>query len=342
MSAHQTPPSPLAITGVGLVTSVGSSALATVAALRAGVARVREVPGVQILDRSGTRAEPLVAARSPLHGTGVAPGALGAALLADAIADAAAWVPPDRWETDVSPWLQTEAPRGVGALEHIGLVGRLVELAETSAPAPVGLAAADSLTTAAALRHYADTGRVKGSAAPSGFVPGEAAAAVVAESVTSARAGGRAVLAVVESWSRGHEPVPLGGATPSPGTGLTEALAGALGADAPFDPAADLLVADLNGERPRALEWGLAAARVLPHAEGALRTWTPADGVGECGRSTGLLLIACAALALARGGAERALVSLSDDDGGRCAVVLRAVDRVGPPGGTRRAGPGRR
>ena len=321
------PPAPLAVVGVGLATAVGSSALASVAALRAGVARFREVPGVEVPNRGLTANEPVVAARSPLHVDGLAPAEVARALLRVAQADAGRRAGPDAWDP-----LPVQISPGEG-LNRSGILDRLFALAEHTerAQTAVGLSVSDSLTAAGTLMHYAEAGRLKGSVAPSGFVPGEAAVALVLQREPDARAADRTPLAVVEGWGRGHEAVPLGGSLPSHAIGLTDAITSALDGLPPGGPPG-LVVADLNGERGRALEWALAAPRALPYWEGRLPLWTPADGAGECGRATGALLVACAVVALARGwaGTERVLVVSSDDDGARRAVVLRAVDGAGP------------
>ena len=324
---------PLAIVGVGLASSVGSSAEATVAALRAGVARFAEVPGTSLPGRGGAPSAPAVAARSPLHRD--EEGASRSLLLA-ALADAAGWAPAATWEAHAGRWAGLPADRVGGlplatqhdadGLVHTPVLARLAGLAgqADALPAPHGLAAVDVVASSAALGHYAARGRLKSGAAPSGFVPGDAAAVLVVETEAAARAAGRPVLATVGAWGQGSETVPLGGAEPSDAAGLTDALARAF-PDGSAPP--DLVVADLNGERARAHEWGLAAPRALPPWEGQLPVWTPADGAGDVGVATGGLLVACAALALAWGDAERALVVASDDAGARWALVPSTARR---------------
>jgi 3-oxoacyl-[acyl-carrier-protein] synthase-1 len=334
-----TPPRPrLAVTAVGLATPLGGSALASVAALRAGVSRAAEVPGLRLPDRRRTRAFPAVAARVPFHTPARAPAALGAHLLTTAIADAERWWPGVEWDRALGPELQEhhEAVGGPGGspdtpsadLVHTVGLDRLVGAAAEAREAPLGLAVADSLATAGALARLAEAGRLKSAATPSGLIPGDAGAALAVEPEDAARAAGRAVLALVEGWGRADEPVPLVGREPSRAVGLAGALADATaGLDAP----PDLCVLDLNGERARALEWALASSRALPGPR-TPSLWAPVDGVGDGGRATGLLLAVCATLALARGWSDRALVAASDDAGGRVALVLRAADRIGPRG----------
>ncbi len=325
---------PLAIVGVGLATSVGSSATATVAALRAGVARFAEVSGVVLAGRGDVRAAPAVAARSPLHVP--RSGRAGSALVDAARADAAPWATAETWELHASHGAGLPAQAGLAptlhdahGLVHTPLVARLAQLAERPAAlaAPHGLAGVDLLTTPDALAHFAGLGRLKGPAAPGGLVPGDAAAVLVVEPEAAARAAGRMVLATVHAWGSGTEAVPLGGAEPSSADGLTDALVQAF---PDGSPPPDLVVADLNGERARALEWALAAPRALPPWSGPLPVWTPADGVGDVGVAAGGVLVACAALALAWGDGDRALVVASDDVGARSALVLHAADRRVP------------
>ena len=335
---------PLAITAVGLATSVGSSAPASVAALRAGMARVHEVAAVVLPGPDGP-VHP-AAAQSPLcHGAG--PTKRGGRLLSAALSEATAGAPLTRLDVELGPGagdVGGEAAAGhdldravlhrgpAEALSRCASLVRLVDLAQAPpTEGPVAVAAVDSLVALDVLARWARLGRLKSAGTPAGFVPGEAAAAVVVEPEPAARAAGRPVLAVVEGWGRGTEPVPLGATTPSRADGLTDALAGAV-AGLPDGAGVDLVVPDLNGERARALEWGLAAPRALPPWQGRLPVWTPADGAGECGAAAGLLLVACAAQALAAGlvDADRVLVVASDDGGARCALVLHRADAVGP------------
>ena len=347
-----TPPRPglrsahLAITGVGLATSVGSSALASFTALQAGIARFAESPGVML--GGSPEPHPAVVARSPLTARAAGGPERAIRLLEAVVADPLGEVGPARWSLTVGGGLGngaepvrdalpgTLAREAVVAsspearLRHCGPLDALALLAERGLRQGevVALAAVDSLVTDSALSGFAALGRLKGAANPGGFIPGEAAGVVVVEREDDARAAGRAVLAVVEAWGRGEEPVTLGSPEPSRAAGLTDALADAV-AGLPGGVAVDLAVLDLNGERARALEWALAAPRALPFQHARRPVWTPTDGVGDCGEASGTVLLVCAALAVARGPATRVLVATSDDDGARRAVVVRAP---APPG----------
>ena len=338
--------SPLVVTGVGLATAVGSSARATAAALWAGVSRFAEIPDLLLPSQTGP--SPALAARSPLSPPHASGADRGARLVAAALADALTAATPQSWRLEAGAGSEVGALRRLlppelaqvavpgpdlgGGLCHGGTLAALAQLAAAAPSRPTALVAVDSLAVDPALAHFAQLGRVKSAPTPGGFVPGEAAGVLVVETEDAAREAGRAVLAVVEAWGQGAEPIALEGPTPSRAEGLTTALATAVAGLLP-NAAIDLAVLDLNGERSRAAEWALAAPRALPFWEGRLPTWTPADGVGDCGVATGALLLVCASLALARGPAgARALVATSDDAGARWAVILRAPDRPPPPG----------
>jgi 3-oxoacyl-[acyl-carrier-protein] synthase-1 len=188
----------------------------------------------------------------------------------------------------------------------------------------------DSLIEPTTLRYFLSKRRVKTADHIDGFVPGEAAAALLLEPAAQASARGAQVLAVVEAASTASEPVTIWGDDPPPATGLSEAIRGALaqltGARAP----AQLIVCDLNGETYRAKEFGNAAARALSAIPTQWSLWHPADCIGDTGAAAFAVSACVAARALAKGYAksERALILGSSDDGLRGAVSLRRVPPV--------------
>ena len=177
-------PTPLAITGVGLATSVGSSALASFVALRAGIARFTEVPGFVL--SGGAEPRPAVAARSPLTARTADGSGRAVRLLTAAATDTLVMFNPRRWDLMVGSGLGTSAelvqdglptppsrttvselPPG-GGLVHIGPLDALIRLAERGLPEgeAVALATVDSLATDSALARFAALGRLKGPRAP--------------------------------------------------------------------------------------------------------------------------------------------------------------------------------
>jgi 3-oxoacyl-[acyl-carrier-protein] synthase-1 len=165
--------------------------------------------------------------------------------------------------------------------------------------------------------------RLRSFTAPQGLTPGEAAAFVYLESPAQAARGGRKALARVTAATTALEPS-AGRDEPNRATGLAQALSAARAqaglAEMP------LVVCDLNGERPRAIEWALAATRALGDLHGDFELWHPADCVGDAGAALGVLDILWSAVAIDRGYAprRRALVWGASDGGLRGAAVLDA------------------
>jgi 3-oxoacyl-[acyl-carrier-protein] synthase-1 len=185
------------------------------------------------------------------------------------------------------------------------------------------LGGVDSLIRQPVARRLDQARRLKSFTEPQGLIPGVAAAFVYLESAAQARRRGRTCHARVSACAVAEEPTVAVDA-PNLAVGLTRALRAArqrVGLDAmPF------VVCDLNGERPRALEWTLAATRVLGDLAGDLDVWHPADCIGDAGAAAAVLDLLWAAVAFARGYAprERALVWGASDGSLRAAAILEA------------------
>jgi 3-oxoacyl-[acyl-carrier-protein] synthase-1 len=179
----------------------------------------------------------------------------------------------------------------------------------------------DSLIRAPIAASLDETRRIRCKTAPEGSNPGEAAAFIYVESANQARRRRCESRARVSAVSIAEEPS-AGRDVPNRGTGLSQALRAAR-RDAGLT-ALPLIVCDLNGERPRALEWMLAATRALGDLHGELEVWHPADCIGDAGAAAGIVDLAWAATALHQGYAPRdkALVWGASDGGLRAAAVV--------------------
>lgn len=169
-------------------------------------------------------------------------------------------------------------------------------------------------------------GRLKTADYPVGFMPGEAAALVVLESVATATA-------------RAFEPAPLlfppamaleessyAAGRPGVGKALSKVIVEALERTAATTDAGSVYL-DLNGEAYRATDWGMALVRVRQKLALELVPELVTLCFGELGAPYPLLSIALAASAFARGYARGrvVLVCSSSDSGERAAYVLRPV-----------------
>jgi 3-oxoacyl-[acyl-carrier-protein] synthase-1 len=269
----------LAITGVAASTTVGAGADATFAAMRASVARLRELDPSPLRDAAG---EPLRVVTSAVAGLDEAVGARLAALVREALADLAAGAtrdaeaafaagfplagarldecalylglgPDDRpgayatasfEATDVAERTLGLAT-GSARVFHAGHAAALRALEEAARDVERGavtraiVGGVDSLVHPEQLAALEAAGRLASGDRAGGFVPGEAAAFVLVEAMEAARARGARVLARLGLPATETEPVLLGAGQPTDAVGLVAAARRAL-ASVPAPP----------GERP--------------------------------------------------------------------------------------------
>jgi 3-oxoacyl-[acyl-carrier-protein] synthase-1 len=157
----------------------------------------------------------------------------------------------------------------------------------------------------------------------SGFIPGEAAGALVVATDAMRRRlrlGGRATLVGVHTAFEANR---IKSEDDVLGEGLTAAVAGAMSRLRLPEESVDAVYCDINGERYRSEEWGFTVLRV----ERALRDSAyeaPANLWGDIGAASAALGCVLAVQAWARGYAAgpRALVWASSEGGLRGAFVL--------------------
>jgi len=113
------------------------------------------------------------------------------------------------------------------------------------------------------------------------------------------------------------------------GHGLAAAIAGATASLRLPQEAVDTVFCDINGERYRSHEWGMAVLRT-PEVFATTAYESPANLWGDMGAAWGALGCTLAVRAWARGYARgpRALVWGSSDGGLRGAVVLQQLGRA--------------
>jgi 3-oxoacyl-[acyl-carrier-protein] synthase-1 len=155
------------------------------------------------------------------------------------------------------------------------------------------VAAFDVRTDPASLASGLAAGRTIGPGRSWGYVPGDAAAAVLLSGPRLPRDSGLTPELILIATGTGHEPVPPGGSAPCLGTGLSEAARGAL-AGLPSGGQVDIVIADVNGERARSDEWGFTVPRVADRLKDPGAFLAPALTWGDCGVVNGLLAVALA------------------------------------------------
>jgi 3-oxoacyl-[acyl-carrier-protein] synthase-1 len=180
------------------------------------------------------------------------------------------------------------------------------------------IAGADSYLTASTLAAYEQRARLLTSQNSNGFIPGEAAAAVL----VSGGPGDLHCLGI----GLGQEQATVESETPLRAQGLTEAFK-AVFADSGIGIAdVDYRITGLSGEQYFFKEAELALARTLRVPKEKFQLWHPADCIGEIGAAIGPVALAVA-LAAARKDYQPGPVSFchfSADDTERAAFMLRA------------------
>ncbi|WP_437326046.1 hypothetical protein [Sorangium sp. So ce381] len=342
------------ITAAGMVTALGDTAASTTAAVRARLTRFREWPSYPCLPADPPRPEEpfsVVAAYTDL------PRALDlpVRLLALALQDLATSADLARADLeDASFFLARPSPgpsahhhelrdafrerladaAGIdavtrGLLAPDGHAAMLLGLAhaaravEADPGTPWIVAGADALVDVGLLEALDHARRLKSRRNLDGFIPGEAAAALLVEHRRRAEARGAPILAEIEGSGVGQEPQTIESGDPPSGAALAAALAAACAAGGP--PA--WVLCDLNGESYRAKEWGLARVRAPALLGGVRALWHPADGYGDVGAATGGCLAAACVRSFERGAARaspagRAALFAGSGDGTRAAVCL--------------------
>jgi 3-oxoacyl-[acyl-carrier-protein] synthase I len=185
------------------------------------------------------------------------------------------------------------------------------------------VAGVDSFLIGATLRAFDEASRLLTPANSNGFVPGEAAAAVLLSTVP---AGGPAA-PVLTGLGFAREAATILSEEPLRADGLSTAIAGAV-ADAGRElHELDYRCADVNGEHYGFRETSLALSRLLRVRKPEFDLWHPADSVGEIGAAVVPAMIATTLAALRDGYAPgpRALLHAGNDDGRRAALVIEGA-----------------
>jgi 3-oxoacyl-[acyl-carrier-protein] synthase-1 len=330
----------LAIVNVGLVTSVGLSAPAACAAIRAAITNHTETRFVHAGDWLFAAQVPL---EQPSRGRlklaqmaqlaireclgDVEPGTLPLVLCV------AEGERPGRLD-GLDLYLFAEIERELGITFHPGMsaivaqgrIGVAIALAHArrliyeAGASQVLVAATDSLVSGPTLAGFDAAGRLLTTRNSNGFIPGEAAGAVLL-----ARDPGRAPRLVCEGMGFAQEAATIGGEQPLRADGLTHAIKLAL-ADAGCElHDLDFRISDISGEQYYFKEAALAESRVMRKRKEHFDIWHPADCVGETGAASGVIALAVALNACRKGYAigPNILFHSGNDAGRRAAAVLR-------------------
>ncbi len=345
-----------AITALGMVTALGDGARPTCAALRAGIVRLAELPGIS-LRVEGRGPVPAVGSAVPTitgDTRGVARFAsLACAALGDLVRSAGAAAiggadlflalpPSDR------PGLDPRIHAELG--EALDARGPLLDLARRTrsfvgghaalAPALVAgmralsegrdgviVGGVDSLIEPETVRFFHERGRLSIPSRRVGLLPGEGAALLLLEAPARALARGATILALLEAPASAREAITVDTDTPCDGAGLSAAIEATLAGLDDGGAAIGLCACDLNGEPFRSEELGHALVRSLRHVPRPLRLRHLADCIGDTGAASMALALADGAMSLHLGRARtRSILCTASSDGGlRGSAHLRAT-----------------
>jgi 3-oxoacyl-[acyl-carrier-protein] synthase-1 len=224
--------------------------------------------------------------------------------------------------------LSWSAVHAVGSGHAAGLeaLARIAEALSTGPSDVACLAGVDVRSDEASVQALIASERFFGPGHPWGFVPGEAAGALLLatdEACKRLRISGlgrvRGLGIDTESASAKN--------SPNTGRALSAACHAALDA---LDGAERVgeIYCDLNGERSRSDEWGFTAPRVAHRCVDAGDPVVPAQNWGDIGSASGLLLIQLALAGFARGYARgrSALVWAASESGARAAALIESLD----------------
>ncbi len=370
---------PVLVTAMGMVSSLGPSAVGACAAARAGISRAAELEALNFAGDEAWGEGPVVGhAALPAGSVGVARARkLASGALEDLLAtrdlrqertdrtslhlcladlfledkaasreregeptdgpDGTLPQPSEEWAAG-APSLMRSVLESTGldlreanlrwkCKGHVGVAQAVQEAADLIQAGQADRAligAVESCIEPRPLQAALTMGAVRTQENPVGFIPGEAGAFFLLESVdTVARRGEKGILQI-EGVSWTETGVDRFDDAESGGYRFVEALSSVLGQVSGGEPP-HLVVGDLNGEVHRANAWGHALMRVGdPAILGNAPLWAPALSFGETGAAVGGVGVCMLAQGYRRGHApgSRSLIWLVGDRGGVGAISL--------------------
>lgn len=221
---------------------------------------------------------------------------------------------------------------GVMALGRAGLSNALSQAAALLDAVDcehVLLVGADTYLNAPTINAYLQAERLQVKGNSDGFIPGEAAAAILLKkNMPSSRSqstheNGTPLINVI-GYGVGNEPGRVDGSIPNKSQGLTKAIRSALiMSQIEFD-SLDFRVSDQNGESFFSREAANAMTRVTPVGGGLSNLITIADSIGEVGAAMGPVMLAYMFKIMGQQGAPGGcgLLHLANDNGLRSAVIV--------------------
>jgi 3-oxoacyl-[acyl-carrier-protein] synthase-1 len=182
------------------------------------------------------------------------------------------------------------------------------------------IAGVDSLLVGPTLSTYEEQDRLLTSQNSNGFIPGEAAAAVLVGPALATDEAQLLCLGIGSGVERAIEQSGL----PLRADGLVQAIRAALAEAGCSLGAMDFRITDVSGGQYSFKEASLALTRILRERKEEFDIWHPADCIGEVGAAIGVVILAVC-LAAARKAyvpGNNILCHLASEDGKRVAMVF--------------------
>jgi len=330
----------------GMVCSVGLSAAAACAAMRAAIAKFDELP---YLDNQG---EPIVAAMVPGLDPELKNGQRLVAMLGMALTDCLSEKPTlplqkvpllvglaepgrpgggaglaeniilqvqEKFGLKFHPTLSRAISKGhTAGFEALRVARELLQDAEMRTCVICGV---DSCINVSTLRWLDQTYRLKTPANPHGLIPGEAAAVVLVQRAPAAGAA-----AEVIGLGFGKEKAHVMSEEPLLGLGLTDAARAALAEAKLGFHEMDWRISDVTGEEYRFKEMALVESRLVRIARKVAQPlWHCADSMGDSGAAAGVAQLVVADQAFHKGYApgDKAICLTSSVPGDRAAAIVQ-------------------
>ncbi|MGB8813287.1 MAG: 3-oxoacyl-ACP synthase [Paracoccaceae bacterium] len=187
------------------------------------------------------------------------------------------------------------------------------------------IAGVDSYLTTLTVAHYLESARILGPGNANGFIPGEAAAAILCTAgegplCLTGLGLAREEAFIYNDMGTDGDPLPLRG------DGMTNAYAQAFDAAGIEMRQLGYRISDLIGESYFFKQTALASIRLLRGRHDFQGLWSPAESVGNIGAAAVPLMIGMALAAAAKGyhGGDPVLIEASGDDGACGAALFTA------------------
>lgn len=359
MAQKQTKELEIVVTGLGMVTPVGHNSKQTCASIRAGIARLTESEEFLIPNEKGHLAPVLCGAVSGItdgHRRFLRILRMAVPACCEAIMESRITKENIKHcglyiglpEQD-RPGMDTRAEKSLA-----NRIGRALEAEDVATRTQVFTAghsavyyalqealkdlmdgkyrygiigAVDTYLDEMTLKFLQDFDRLRTKENSKGFIPSEGAAFFVLETHYSAVNRKVLALAKMQGAATALEKNTIYEDAPCKGEGLSESIQKTLLFLDDRGTQTGLVICDLNGERYRSLEWGLAVSRALRSNRIPLTTWHPSDCIGDTGAASGAINICLGVTALVRGYANSTNIMLwgSSDYGDRGSAYLRAL-----------------